>query len=103
MNYDRNPKEAVDDPEPIVDRDPNDGLLDRDHPNWTEWVQWHLSQPLTQDFIDELHTKLEEFGDEVGLEELSCLVKPTRFDFQRLLHLAEAKYATRSDVSGLEY
>ena len=44
-----------------------------------------------------------EVGDEVGLEELNCLIEPTRFDFQRLLHMAEAKYATRSDVSGLEY
>ena len=103
MRDDRKPKGAVDDPEPIVDRDPNDGHLDRDDPNWTAWVEWHLSRPLTQDYIDGLRKKLEEYGDEVGLEELNCLVEPTRYDFQRLLHMAEAKFATRSDTSQLNW
>jgi hypothetical protein len=103
MTHDRNPKEAVDDPEPIVDRNPNDGLLDRDDPNWSAWVEWHLSRPLTQDFIDGLRKKLEEYGDEVGLEELSCLIKPSRFDFQLLLNMAEAKYATKSDLKRLTW
>jgi hypothetical protein len=103
MKYDRDPKDAVDDPEPIVDRDTNDGCLDRDDPNWKAWVEWHLSQPLTQDFIDGLRKKLEEYGDEVGLEELNCLIEPTRFDFQRLLNMAQAKNETKSDLKGLTW
>lgn len=103
MNYYQNPKDVVDDPEPIVDRDPNDGLIDQTDPRFVEWVEWHLSQPLTQDSIEGLRKRLEDYGDEVGIEELSCLIEPTRLDFQRLLHLAEAKYSTRSNLKVLKW
>jgi hypothetical protein len=99
MQYDHNPKDVVDDPEPIVDRDPNDGLIDPT----PEWIEWHLSQPLTQDFVDGLRRRLEAYGDEVGLEELNSLTAPSRFDFQRLLHHAEAKYNTRSNLKVLTW
>jgi hypothetical protein len=99
MNHDRNPKEAVDDPEPIVDRDPNDGLII----TTPEWIEWHLAKALTSAETEELRERLTHYGDEAGLEELNYLVEPTRFDFNRLSHVAVTKYATRSDVSGLEY
>jgi hypothetical protein len=99
----RNPKEAVDDPEPIVDRDPNDGLIDQTDPKFGEWVEWHLSKPLTQDFIDGLRRKLEDYGDEAGLRELAGLERPTRFDHRRLLNIAEAKFRSPSNLTGLEF
>jgi hypothetical protein len=103
MANDRNFMEAVDDPEPIVDRDLNDGCLDPTDPNFPAWVEWHLSKPLTQEFIDGLRKKLEEYGDEVGLHELASIKAPTRFDFRRLLNVAEQKYRSPCDVSGLTY
>ncbi len=103
MNYDRNPKDAIDDPEPIVARDPNDDCLDPEDPNWAAWVEWHLSHPLTQDYIDELRQMLENYGDQAGLAELARLDNPTRFDYQRLWNLAAAKYDTRSDLRELTW
>ena len=99
MSYDRNPKEAVDDPEPIVDRDPNDGLIITTR----EWIEWHLAKALTSAEIEELRKRLTHYGDDAGLEELNCLVEPKRFDFNRLSHVAVTKYATKSDLKGLTW
>lgn len=103
MTHDRNPTEAVDDPKPNVDRDPNDSPLDPEDPQFVKWVQRHLDFPLTQDHIDGLRMKLEGYGDEVGLEELSCLVQPTRADSQRLLYMAEYKFTPPTNDSRLDY
>lgn len=99
MGLDRNPKEVVDDPEPFIDRDPNTGLLEPT----PEWVEWHLSKPLDDAQLADLTQKLTDYGDKAGLEELNCLITPTRFDHQRLLHLAKAKYGTRSDLKLIGY
>ncbi|MBT9455075.1 MAG: hypothetical protein IV097_00495 [Burkholderiaceae bacterium] len=96
---DVNPKDVPDDPEPIVDRDPNSGLIEPT----PEWIQWHLSFPLTQDEIVGLRKQLTENGDENGLAELASIEHPTRFDYRQLANSTEAKYLSRSNLQLMEW
>jgi hypothetical protein len=76
------------DPEPVVDVDPTDGLLEPT----PDWIAWHLAKPLIPTEVAELRALLERFGDEKGVRDLAALEQPTRFDHRRLLNIAELKY-----------